>query len=65
MTVEAEYKREILAWMMIQESRLPTVYLRSPQMPQRRQIVDWTCIQCEKLGFPKTTTNLAIGKSYF
>ncbi len=58
-----EYERDIVACMFARESKLPEVRGRSPQLEKRRQLVDWTCVQCENFGFPKPTTNLAIGKS--
>lgn len=55
-----EYLRETLAYMLDRESRLPEILGKSPQLDQRRILVDWTCTSGEKLDVPKSAIHLAI-----
>lgn len=55
-----EYLTETLLYMRSRESRLVDVDCKSPQLDQRRVLVDWTCTSAEKLQIPKSATHLAV-----
>jgi len=59
-TVDSHYVKDVLAWMKDKETRMNPLQLRSPQLPMRRMLVEWTCSKAVKLNLTTQTVHLAV-----
>jgi len=57
---EEEYVQDILNWLRILEKHQFVTPLRSPQLFRRRQLIDWTCGICARLGLTTQTVHMAV-----
>ena len=61
LSVQDTYLMDYLNCMRHKESNVSLDYRgKSPQLGQRRLLVDWTCLSAEEISLPKSTQNLAI-----
>jgi len=59
-TLDSHYVKDVLAWMKDKEARMNPLELRSPQLPMRRMLVEWTCSKAVKLNLTTQTVHLAV-----
>eukprot|EP00088_Acartia_fossae_P034896 TRINITY_DN3586_c0_g1_i10.p1 TRINITY_DN3586_c0_g1~~TRINITY_DN3586_c0_g1_i10.p1 ORF type:complete len:290 (+),score=61.90 TRINITY_DN3586_c0_g1_i10:40-909(+) len=56
----SEYSQDIVAWLKRRELELPEYKRMSPQLSQRRKLIDWSTMVAEKLELSNCTVHLAV-----